>query len=117
MKQNKERAVSARAVKSLVVLIPEQGSGLAEKAMVVLNSLAAIPEGIEAIAEEGRNVVLVEAIEDGSMKGKEFAVLTLLQLCADNMRNIGLLVREGGIPPIVALSQTGTARAKQKVRL
>ncbi|KAK3019998.1 hypothetical protein RJ639_003346 [Escallonia herrerae] len=33
---------------------------------------------------------------------------------AFSVRNRGLLVREGGIPPLVALSQTGTARAKHK---
>nr|DAD35252.1 TPA_asm: hypothetical protein HUJ06_005892 [Nelumbo nucifera] len=81
--------------------------------MVVLSNLAAIPEGRTAIVEGGI-AVLVEAIEDGSVKGKEFAVLTLLQLCADSVRNRGLLVR-GGIQPLVALYQTGTARAKQKV--
>ncbi|RVW33587.1 U-box domain-containing protein 4 [Vitis vinifera] len=114
MKQNKERAVSAGAVKLLVELVAEQGTGLAEKAMVILSSLAAIPEGRTAIVEEGGIPALVEAIEDGSVKGKEFAVLTLLLLCADSVRNRGLLVREGGIPPLVALSQTGTARAKHK---
>ncbi|EEF34143.1 U-box domain-containing protein 4 [Ricinus communis] len=114
IKQNKERAVSAGAVKPLVGMVAEQGTGMAEKAMVVLSSLAAIEEGREAIVEEGGIAALVEAIEDGSVKGKEFAVLTLLQLCADSVRNRGLLVREGGIPPLVALSQTGTVRAKHK---
>ncbi|XP_043689759.1 U-box domain-containing protein 4-like isoform X2 [Telopea speciosissima] len=114
VRQNKERAVIAGVVKPLVVMVSMQGSGLAEKAMVVLSSLAAIPEGRSAIVEEGGIPVLVEAIEDGSAKGKEFSVLTLLQLCADNVRNRGLLVREGGIPPLVAFSQSGTARAKHK---
>ncbi|KAK9133012.1 hypothetical protein Scep_012540 [Stephania cephalantha] len=114
VKQNKERAVSAGAVKPLVGLVSEQGSGLAEKAMVVLSSLAGIREGRSAIVEEGGISVLVEAIEDGSVKGKEFAVFTLLQLCADSVRNRGLLVNEGGIPPLVSLSQSGTARAKHK---
>ncbi|KAA8519175.1 hypothetical protein F0562_013431 [Nyssa sinensis] len=114
VKLNKERAVSAGAVKPLVALVSEQGTGLAEKAMVILSSLAAIQEGKAAIVEEGGIPALVEAIEDGSVKGKEFAVLTLLQLCSDCMRNRGLLVREGGIPPLVALSQTGSARAKHK---
>ena len=68
-----------------------------------------------AIVEEGGIAALVEAIEDGSVKGKEFAVLTLLQLCVDSVINRGFLVREGGIPPLVALSQTGSARAKHKV--
>ncbi|KAK3036915.1 hypothetical protein RJ639_030880 [Escallonia herrerae] len=111
---NKERAVTAGAVRPLVAMVAERGTGLAEKAMVVLSSLAGIREGKEAIVEEGGMAAFVEAIEDGTPKGKEFAVLTLLQLCADSVRNRGLLVREGGIPPLVALSQTGTARAKHK---
>ncbi|KAF5742113.1 U-box domain-containing protein 4 [Tripterygium wilfordii] len=114
IKPNKERAVIAGAVKPLVGLVAEQGTGMSEKAMVVLSSLAAIEEGKEAIVEEGGIPALVEAIEDGSVKGKEFALLTLLQLCADNVRNRGLLVREGGIPPLVALSQTGSAKAEHK---
>ncbi|XP_021831658.1 U-box domain-containing protein 4 [Prunus avium] len=114
IKPNKERAVNAGAVKPLVALVAEQGTGLAEKAMVVLSSLAGVEEGKEAIVEEGGLAALVEAIEDGSVKGKEFAVLTLLQLCTESVRNRGLLVREGGIPPLVSLSQTGTLRAKHK---
>ncbi|KAL3627339.1 hypothetical protein CASFOL_028702 [Castilleja foliolosa] len=111
---NKERAVSAGAVRPLVSLIGEQGTGLAEKAMVVLSSLAGIEMGQVAIIEEGGIAALVEAIEDGSDKGREFAVSTLLQLCVESVRNRGLLVREGGIPPLVALSQCGTAKAKHK---
>ncbi|KAK7262095.1 hypothetical protein RJT34_29655 [Clitoria ternatea] len=114
VRQNKERAVSAGAVKPLVELVAEQGSGMADKAMVVLNSLAGIVEGKDAIVEDSGISALVEALEDGSEKGKEFAVMTLVQLCADSVRNRGLLVREGGIPPLVALSQTGTLRAKHK---
>jgi hypothetical protein len=82
---------------------------------VVLSSLAAIEEGRETIVEEGGIAALVEAIEDGSVKGKEFAVVTLLQLCNDSVRNRGLLVREGAIPPLVALSQNGSIPAKNKV--
>ncbi|KAI3836740.1 hypothetical protein MKX03_006038 [Papaver bracteatum] len=114
MKQNKERAVSAGAVKPLLEFVSEQTSGLAEKAMVVLSSLACVEEGREAIVDEGGISILVEAIEYGSVKRKEFAVVTILQLCVDDVRNRGLLVREGVIPPLVALSQSGTARAKEK---
>ncbi|XP_049379511.1 U-box domain-containing protein 4 [Solanum stenotomum] len=114
VKLNKERAISAGAVKPLVGLVGEQGNGLAEKAMVVLSLLTGIDSGKEAIVEEGGIAALVEVIEDSSDKGREFAVLTLLQLCMDSVRNRGLLVREGGIPPLVALSQNGTAKAKHK---
>ncbi|OIT32617.1 PREDICTED: U-box domain-containing protein 4-like [Nicotiana attenuata] len=114
VKLNKERAIVAGAVKPLVGLVCENANGLAEKAMVVLSILAGIEMGKVAIVEEGGIAALVEAIEDGSDKGREFAVLTLLQLCVDSVRNRGLLVREGGIPPLVALSQNGTAKAKHK---
>lgn len=113
-RQNKERAVSAGAVAPLVGLVGERVGGTAEKAMVVLSSLASIVEGRAAIVEEGGIPALVEAIEDGPARGKEFAVLTLLQLCSDSALNRGLLVREGAIPPLVALSQSGSARAKHK---
>lgn len=114
VKLNKERAINAGVVKPLVGLVSEQGNGLAEKAMVVLSLLTGIDSGKEVIVEEGGIAALVEAIEDSSDKGREFAVLILLQLCMDSVRNRGLLVREGGIPPLVALSQNGTAKAKHK---
>ncbi|WVZ16480.1 hypothetical protein V8G54_009462 [Vigna mungo] len=114
LRQNKERAMSAGAVKPLVKLVAEQGSSMAEKTMVVLNNLVGIQEGKDTIVEEGGIAALVEAI-DGSINGKEFAVLTLLQLCVDSIRNIGFLVRGDGIPPLVALSQTGSVRVKHKV--
>ncbi|TYK04963.1 U-box domain-containing protein 2 [Cucumis melo var. makuwa] len=60
---------------------------------VSLLRLAGIQEGKDAIMEEGGIVALLEAIEDGSVKWKEFAVLTLLQLCVESVRNRGLLVR------------------------
>ncbi|KAM3235540.1 hypothetical protein P3L10_015577 [Capsicum annuum] len=82
--------------------------------MVVLSILAGIDIGKDAIVEEYGIAALVEAIEDSSDKGKEFAVLTLLQLCVDSVRNRGLLVREGGSPPLVSLSQNGTAKAKYR---
>lgn len=114
VKLNKERAVNAGAVGPLVGLAADQGSGMAEKAMVVLSSLAGIEVGREAIVQEGGIPALVEAVEESSPKGKEFAVVTLLLLCGESVRNRGLLVAEGGIPPLVALSQIGTARAKHK---
>lgn len=117
VKVNKEKAVAAGAVKPLVEMVAEQGGGMAEKAMVVLSSLAGVETGKNEIAEEGGIPALVESIEDGSMKGKEFAVVTLLQLCSESVRNRGLLVREGAIPPLVALSQSGTAKAKHKAEI
>jgi hypothetical protein len=116
-RRNKERAVSAGAVVPLVHLIGERGSGTSEKAMVVLGSLASIVEGRDAVVEAGGIPALVEAIEDGPSREKEFAVVALLQMCSDCPRNRALLVREGAIPPLVALSQSASARAKHKVAM
>ncbi|WOL17622.1 U-box domain-containing protein 4-like [Canna indica] len=116
-RRNKERAVSAGAVPPLLELAGEHGGGMAEKALVVLGSLAAIPEGREAVVEAGGIPVLVEAIEEGPARGREFAVHALLQLCADSAHNRGLLVREGAIPPLVALSQSASSRAKHKAEM
>lgn len=116
-RRNKERAVRAGAVPPLLVLAGDNGGGMAEKALVVLGSLTTIPEGRTAIVDAGGMPVLVEAMEEGPTRGREFAVHALLQLCADSATNLGLLVREGGIPPLVALSQIGSSRAKQKVFL
>ncbi|KAF5958976.1 hypothetical protein HYC85_000185 [Camellia sinensis] len=71
VKVNKERAVKGGAVKAVVGLVAAEQ--MAEKAMVVMSSLAAVAEGKEAIVEEGGIAALVEVIEDGSPKGKEFA--------------------------------------------
>ncbi|XP_010907743.1 U-box domain-containing protein 4 [Elaeis guineensis] len=113
-RRNKERAVEAGAAAPLVALVAERGGGTAEKAVVVLGSLAEVAEGREAIVGEGGIVALVEAMEEGSARGKELALAALLQLCSDSARNRNLLLREGVIPPLVALSQSGSARAKRK---
>jgi hypothetical protein len=65
--------------------------------------------------DAGGIAALVETIEDGPAREKEFAVVALLQLCSESSSNRALLVREGAIPPLVALSQSGSARAKHKV--
>lgn len=116
-RRNKERAVRAGAVPPLLVLAGDHGGGMAEKALVVLGSLATIPEGRTATVDAGGMPVLVEAMEEGPTRGREFAVHALLQLCADSTTNRGLLAREGAIPPLVALSHIGSSRAKQKVFL
>ncbi|KZV16050.1 U-box domain-containing protein 4-like [Dorcoceras hygrometricum] len=112
---NKQRAVRAGAVRALVA---EKDRGLAEKIMAVLSSLSGTELGRKAIVEEGGIAALLEAIESGTDKGKEFAVWTLLQLCRDNADNIGFVLREWGIPPpLLTLSLKGTSKAKNKAKV
>lgn len=115
VKLNKERAVTAGAVGVLVGLVGESDTGLAEKAAVVVSILSGTEMGQNAIVEAGGMAMLVEAIENGNEKVKGFAVMTLLDLCGGSVANRVLLVKEGGISPLVALSLQGIGKTKQKV--
>lgn len=112
--ENKDRIVQAGAVKHLVELM-DPAAGMVDKAVAVLANLATIPEGKAAIGDEGGIPVLVEVIELGSVRGKENAAAALLHLCSYSHRYLNKVLQEGAVPPLVALSQSGTPRAKEKV--
>ncbi|CAN1274477.1 U-box domain-containing protein 3 [Linum perenne] len=92
------------------------GSNMVDKAAYVLSVLVSVPEARSSLVEEAGIPVLVEIVEVGSQRQKEIAVSILLQLCEDNLVYRAMVAREGAIPPLVALSQSGTNRAKQKVK-
>ncbi|KAJ6735437.1 U BOX DOMAIN-CONTAINING [Salix purpurea] len=113
--ENKDRIVQAGAVKHLVELM-DPAAGMVDKAVAVLANLATIPEGRNAIGQEGGIPVLVEVVELGSARGKENAAAALLQLCTNSSRFCHMVLQEGAVPPLVALSQSGTPRAKEKAQ-
>jgi hypothetical protein len=102
-------------MKPLVELMADFGSNMVDKSAFVLSMLVTVPEAKTAVVEEAGIPVLVEIVEVGSQRQKEIAVSILLQICEDNMVYCSMVAREGAIPPLVALSQSGTNRAKQKV--
>lgn len=112
--ENKARIVQAGAVKHLVELM-DPAAGMVDKAVAVLSNLATIHEGRAAIGQERGIPVLVEVVELGSARGKENAAAALLQLCTNSSRFCNTVLQEGAVPPLVALSQSGTPRAKEKV--
>ena len=114
--ENKGRIVHAGAIRPLVELMADPAAGMADKAVAVLANLATIPEGRQAIGEDQGIPALVEVVEAGSQRGKENAAAALLQLCTNSHRHRALVLQEGAIPPLVALSQSGTPRAKEKVK-
>ncbi|CAN0863872.1 U-box domain-containing protein 2 [Linum grandiflorum] len=114
--ENKARIVAAGAVKHLVELM-DPAAGMVDKAVAVLANLATIPEGRNAIGQQGGIPVLVEVVELGSARGKENAAAALLQLCTNSTRFCNTVLQEGAVPPLVALSQSGTPRAKEKAQL
>ncbi|WOK99299.1 U-box domain-containing protein 4 isoform X2 [Canna indica] len=113
--ENKLRVVQAGAVKHLVELM-DPAAGMVDKAVAVLANLATITEGRNAIGQANGIPVLVEVVELGSARGKENAASALLQLCTNNGRFCSLVLQEGAVPPLVALSQSGTPRAKEKAQ-
>ncbi|KAK6158485.1 hypothetical protein DH2020_005799 [Rehmannia glutinosa] len=102
--ENKARIVQAGAVKYLVELM-DPAFGMVDKAVAVLSNLATIHEGRAAIGQEGGIPVLVEVVELGSGRGKENAAAALLQLCTNSSRFCNMVLQEGAVPPLVALSQ------------
>ncbi|MQL89130.1 hypothetical protein Taro_021708, partial [Colocasia esculenta] len=112
--ENKARIVQAGAVRHLVELM-DPAAGMVDKAVSVLANLARIPEGRTAIGKEGGIPFLVEVVELGSAKGKEHAAAALLCLCTSSNKFCNLVLEEGAVPPLVALSLSGTARAKEKM--
>ncbi|GMJ08027.1 plant U-box 4 [Hibiscus trionum] len=113
--ENKSRIVQAGAVRHLVDLM-DPAAGMVDKAVAVLANLATIPEGRNAIGQEGGIPVLVEVVELGSARGKENAAAALLQLCTNSGRFCSMVLQEGAVPPLVALSQSGTPRAREKAQ-
>uniref|UniRef100_A0ACD5WIY6 Uncharacterized protein n=1 Tax=Avena sativa TaxID=4498 RepID=A0ACD5WIY6_AVESA len=113
--ENKGRIVQADAVKHLVDLM-DPAAGMVDKAVAVLANLATIPEGRTAIGQARGIPALVEVVELGSARGKENAAAALLQLCTNSNRFCSIVLQEGAVPPLVALSQSGTPRAREKAQ-
>lgn len=114
--EHKTRIVQAGAVNHLVELM-DPAAGMVDKAVAVLANLATVHDGRNAIAQAGGIRVLVEVVELGSARSKENAAAALLQLCTNSNRFCTLVLQEGVVPPLVALSQSGTARAREKVSI
>ncbi|CAM0885458.1 unnamed protein product [Alopecurus aequalis] len=113
--ENKGRIVQADAVRHLVDLM-DPAAGMVDKAVAVLANLATIPEGRTAIGQARGIPALVEVVELGSARGKENAAAALLQLCTNSNRFCSIVLQEGAVPPLVALSQSGTPRAREKAQ-
>ncbi|KAL0774046.1 U-box domain-containing protein 4-like isoform X1 [Brassica napus] len=113
--ENKGTIVQSGAVRYLIDLM-DPAAGMVDKAVAVLANLATIPEGRNAIGQEGGIGLLVEVVELGSPRGKENAAAALLQLSTNSGRFCNMVLQEGAVPPLVALSQSGTPRAREKAQ-
>ncbi|CAL9754833.1 unnamed protein product, partial [Musa acuminata subsp. burmannicoides] len=114
-KENKARAVEAGVVRPLLDLMADPESGMVDKAAFVLHRVLSEPEGRASAVAEGGVPVLVETVEVGSQRQKEVGMLSLLEICEESAAYRKLVVREGAIPPLVALSQSSSRKIKDKV--
>lgn len=119
VKENKVRGVEAGIVRVLLELMAECGTSsnsIVDKAAYVMSLIVMVSEGRVALVEEGGIPVVVEIVENGNKRQKEVAVVILLRICEVSVLYRSLVVREGAIPPLVALlqSENGSSRAKKK---
>ncbi|KAG6482595.1 hypothetical protein ZIOFF_059227 [Zingiber officinale] len=114
--ENKLRAVEAGVVRPLLDLMADPQSGMVDKAAYVLYEVVSSPDGRAAAVEESAIPVLVEMVESGSRRQKDLAMLSLLEICEASAAYRRMVVREGAIPPLIALAQNASKKnMKQKV--
>jgi len=102
-------------MRPLLDLIADSESRMVDKASYVLQAAVdGVAEAKVAVVEEDGIAVLVEILEFGTQRQKEIAVDVLLQICEDSVVYRVMLGREGAVPPLVALSQSGSNKAKIK---
>ncbi|CAH2076236.1 unnamed protein product [Thlaspi arvense] len=113
--ENKTMIVQSGAVRHLIELM-DPAVGMVDNAVAVLANLATVPDGRNAIGQEGGISLLVDVLELGSVKGKENAITALLQLSKNSGRFCNMVLQEGVIPPLVALSRSGNFRSREKAQ-
>ncbi|KAJ8486213.1 hypothetical protein OPV22_018698 [Ensete ventricosum] len=113
-KENRARAVEAGVVRPLLDLMADPESEMVDKAAYVLHRLLSEPEGRSSAVEEGGVPVLVEMVEVGTQRQKEVAMLSLLEICEESAAYRKMVIREGAIPPLVALSQSSSKKTNDK---
>ncbi|KAK4407236.1 U-box domain-containing protein 3 [Sesamum angolense] len=106
------------AVKALVDLL---GSGTfrgKKDAATALFNLSIFHENKDArlLLEKGAYRYSSRFLRQALQRGKENAASILLQLCISSPKYCRSILQEGAVPPLVALSQSGTPRAKEKAQ-
>ncbi|GJP81811.1 hypothetical protein CLOP_g11936 [Closterium sp. NIES-67] len=94
-------------VAQLIQLVVEGEAGVEEMAAAVLGVVARVAEGRKAIrAEEDGLSALVECLEGGAGRAKEHAASGLLHIVKSDPDSAAVLLGEGCLPALVALSNS-----------
>ncbi|KAG0491477.1 hypothetical protein HPP92_004875 [Vanilla planifolia] len=117
---NIEIILKSQAISPLVAILNsyKKSSKIADKCCALLEALLVFDDGRTALtAEEGGVLMLVEVLEEGSLRGREHAVGALLTMCeSDRNRYREVILREGVIPGLLELTVHGTQKARCKAR-
>ncbi|RRT79473.1 hypothetical protein B296_00018687 [Ensete ventricosum] len=136
LSDNKIAIANANAIDPLIHVLKTGNPEAQENSAATLLSLSVTEENKLQIGRSGAIEPLVELLANGTLRGKKDAVsalynlsnlrenkvrivqagaVTLLQLCQNSGRFCSLVLQEGAVPPLVALSRFGTPRAKTKI--
>ncbi|KAJ1416600.1 Armadillo-type fold [Sesbania bispinosa] len=137
---NKTLIMEAGAIEPLIHVLQTGNDGAKENSAAALFSLSVLENNKPKIGRSGAVKALVDLLASGtlrgkkdaatalfnlsifhenkarSQRGKENAASILLQLCLHSGKFCTLVLQEGAVPPLVALSQSGTPRAKEKAQ-
>lgn len=132
VQMNRSKLVRAGGVNILMQIAQENQSDLVSRALLILSHLALIQEGRAALSETSNIATLVSLLRpgppvdggggasggDGSAEGwaevQEHAAAALFQLSNHNMRFRSQVMQAGAEDLLVALTMTGTQRARTK---
>ncbi|OAE18156.1 hypothetical protein AXG93_406s1240 [Marchantia polymorpha subsp. ruderalis] len=114
---NRHRVIRAGAIPILIHLLSLRKVDLVEKCSALLYNLSFTDEGRIGIAQtDGAISTLAEILESGSVREKEHVAATLLLLCTNSSQLNDAVLKEGVIPALVAISVSGTPRARDKAQ-
>ncbi|KAL3694542.1 hypothetical protein R1sor_008193 [Riccia sorocarpa] len=115
--ENRYRVIRTGALPILFHLLSIRIEDLVEKCIALLYNLSFTEEGRDGIAEtEDAIPILADILEAGSAKEKEHVAATMLLLCTNSSQLNDAVLNEGVIPSLVAISISGTPRARDKAQ-
>ncbi|RWW87023.1 hypothetical protein BHE74_00004171, partial [Ensete ventricosum] len=134
LSDNKIAIANANAIDPLIHVLKTGNPEAQENSAATLLSLSVTEENKLQIGRSGAIEPLVELLANGTLRGKKDAVSALYNLsnlrenkvrivqagavshllCKNSGRFCSLVLQEGAVPPLVALSRFGTPRAKTK---
>eukprot|EP00249_Psilotum_nudum_P023882 c29016_g1_i4 orf=425-2776(+) len=109
--------IRADAVTKLVNLLQDGSDNISEKCLLLLYNISLLEEGRYAIlGVHGCLPCIVGFLEVGNNREQEQAASILLSLCIHSYMISQLILKEGVIPSLIAISLDGTAKGREQAK-